>query len=80
MLSNCISTPVTALSYGGLLTSEVTMIDPDISSITLELEIMALFDAIPDNFKTQRFWGQLKRLCPDALLTRLLPTTRNTGG
>ena len=56
------------------------MIDPDISSITLELEIMALFDAIPDNFKTQRFWGQLKRLCPDALLTRLLPTTRNTGG
>ncbi len=56
------------------------MIDPDISSITLELEIMALFDAIPDGCKTQRFWEQFKRLCPDALLTRLSPTTRNTDG
>ena len=50
------------------------MIDPDISSITLELEIMALFDAIPDGCKTQRFWDQFKRLCPDALLKRLLHT------
>ncbi len=37
-------------------------INPDISSITLEIEIMALFDAIPDGCKTQRFWEQFKHL------------------
>jgi hypothetical protein len=49
------------------------MIDLDIDYIALELEIMALFDAIPDGCKTQRFWDQFKSLCPDVLLTKLLP-------
>ena len=55
------------------------MIDLDIDYIALELEIMALFDAIPDGCKTQRFWDQFKSLCPDALLTKLLPVKPKVG-
>jgi hypothetical protein len=51
------------------------MIDPDIdfNALAIEYEVVALFDAIPDGCKTQRFWDQFKSLCPDVLLTKLLP-------
>ena len=54
------------------------MKDPfvDFTALAIEYELTAMLDAIPDDWKTQRFWEQLRRLCPDALLNTLMVGTK----
>lgn len=48
----------------------------DYEGLALEYQLTAIVDNLPDTCKTQRFWAQLRSVCPDALLNTLLVGAR----
>ena len=48
----------------------------DFTALAIEYELTAMLDAIPDVWKTQSFWTELKSLCPDTLLSTLMVGAR----
>ena len=41
--------------------------------------LFTLFDALPDYCLTQKFWGQVEKLCPDDLIHKLQYRRVNDG-
>lgn len=48
----------------------------DYEFLELEYDLTALLDNLPDTCKGLQFWADLKRLCPEALLSTLMVGAR----